>query len=113
MFPTRKKIKIKIKKLHTQNSVYLFSFIFYDDKIRFCDSLSKRFTTQKYYRGSIGESIVLVRGIPSVQCLSARDIIPFYLCATRNADAHFTNELRVNLTHTFVTQNVAKLDVKL
>lgn len=73
-----------------------FFFIFYDGKIHsFCNSLSKRFATQKYYRGStVGESIVLVKGILSAGRLSARDIIPFYLCPSRNADSHFANESR-------------------
>lgn len=73
-----------------------FSSFFYDSKIHsFYNSLSKRFATQKYYRGStVGESIVLVRGILSAEHLSARDIIPFYLCPSRNADSHFANESR-------------------
>lgn len=54
-------------------------------------TLFQRESRLKYYR--IGESIMLVRGISSVQHLSARDIIPFYLWATRNADVHFANEL--------------------
>lgn len=57
------------------------------------------FATQKNYRGSTGKSIVLVKGIPSAKRVSARGIIPFYLCkSTRAVDLHFANE-SVNLTH--------------